>query len=110
MKYDKIMSIILDIKTKYPANKINKILKEEYTSVYKEICKLTDNICTNDTPSILERIYIIEHNITNKEQLICPICNKNYRKFKYIGYTTTCSKVCHNKNPETTKKIKQTRI
>jgi hypothetical protein len=110
MVYNELLSKVLDIKIKYPANKLNKILKEKYSDIYNDLCKLTNNICTSDNPSIMERIYIIEHNITNKDSLLCPVCNKNYRKFNGSGYTGVCCKNCRDKNPETLKKIKQTRL
>ena len=105
-----LISKILDIKSKYPQNKLNKVFKKNYKELFEEICSLTNNIATSENPSILERLYIIENNISNKNQLLCPVCNKNYRKFNGHKYSDVCSILCHNRSSLTKQKIKETRL
>lgn len=91
-------------------HKLTHTLKKFYPNIYSSLCSLTDKICTVDNPTIYERLYLLKENITDKNDLICPICKKNYRKFKVNKYFDTCSKVCCNKNLEKIIKRKQSRI
>lgn len=91
-------------------SKLSYIFKSFYPKVFLELCKLTDNVCTSSNPTIYERLYVFKENITNKNELLCPICKKNYRKFGFKNYFVTCSDTCRNKNPKKIDKQKQTRI
>lgn len=91
-------------------NKLKWFLLKNYKDLYDEIMLKTKDICTSADPSIFECLYIMEHNIMHKDELLCPVCKKRHRKFFSGQYKEHCSHKCLVNDPRIHAKMKQTRL
>lgn len=89
-----------------PKNKLRPFLEKKHKDMYDEIILKTKDICTSPDPSIFECLYILEHGILHKDDLLCPVCKKKYRKFVSKFYNGWCSTSCMVNDPGIHEKMK----
>ena len=111
MENNKIVMFIKEILNNgISKNKLKQFLRKKHKDIYDEIILKTKDICTSSNPTIFECLYILEHNILHKNDLLCPVCKKNYRKFFFKSYRGWCSSNCMVNDPNIHMKMKQTRL
>jgi hypothetical protein len=118
MKKEEIFKIINELKTKISKDNLNRYLKNHYPDIYNEIQKQTEFLNKfiikgnkNKQISLYERLYCIEHNLTDRP--LCKHCGSNYVcnfNRKTNDYGNWCSPKCQASDKTCIEKSKKTKL